>query len=125
MLTKTCQSCSACNVFLGAPNVVDSDSIHVTSRSFTSVSVQWTTPQDNYDVIRYYQFQLRECTTSDQAGSECQPVYTRYRSRSPALSYTLKRLNPFKMYTLKVAAHNNVGAGPFSNAVAFQTVHQG
>ena len=113
------------NVFLGAPDAVDSNSIHMTSRSFTSVSVQWTTPQNNYDAIRYYQFQLGECATSDQTGSECQPVYTQYRSRSTSLSYTLKRLKPFKTYTLKIVAYNNVGPGPFSNAVAFQTVQQG
>ena len=106
---------------------MDSDSIRMTSRSFTSVSVQWTTPQDNYDAIRYYQFQLGECATSDQTGSECQPALHTlpYQSTSNPSNYILRNLRPFSTYTLKTAAYNSVGLGPYSNAVVVQTVQQG
>ena len=103
---------------------MDSNSIRVTSRSFTSVSVQWTAPQDNYDAIRYYRLQLGECATSDQTGSECLPFRT-YQSTSNPSNYILSNLSPFTNYTLKMAAYNDVGHGPFSNDIIVQTVQQG
>ena len=117
-----------CNVFLGVPEVVNSDSIRVTNRSFTSVSVQWTKPQDNFDPILFYQFQLRECERNiNYAGSPCKLVRTFQQNGSYSMSpyYTLENLSPFTTYTLEIAASNGVGLGPFSNAVVVQTVQQG
>ena len=123
MLTRVLQ---LCNVFLGVPEVVNSNSIRVTSRSFTSVSVQWTKPQDNYDAILRHRFQLGECGTSNHTGSTCQLVHTQlYWSHWMLPYYTLRNLSPFTTYTLEIAASNGVGLGPFSNAVVVQTVQQG
>ena len=111
---------------LGAPDIVDSNSIHTTSRSFTSVSVQWTTPQDNYDAIRYYRLQLGKCEISGNSSSPCQPVRTQqYQSSSNSLYHTFDNLSPFTTYILEMAAYNGVGLGPYSNAVEVQTVQPG
>ena len=114
------------HVLLGIPDIVDSNSIYTMSRSFTSVSVQWTTPQNNFDAIRYYLFQLGECETNDHSSSPCQPVRTQqFQSSSNSDFHTLKDLNPFTTYRLEMAAYNGVGLGPYSNAVVVKTVQQG
>ena len=111
---------------LGAPDIVDSNSIHTTSRSFTSVSVQWTTPQDNFDAIRNYRFQLGKCETSGNSSSPCQPVRTpQYQLSFNSPFHTFDNLSPFTTYRLEMAAYNGVGYGPYSNAVEVQTVQPG
>ena len=101
--------------------MVDSNSIQVMSRSFTSVTVQWTKPQDNYGEIRYYQFQLGECETSP-----CQPISTyQYQSSANSHYYTLENLSPFATYRLEMAAYSGAGLGPYSNAVIVHTVQPG
>ena len=112
--------------YIGAPEKVNSssESIQVTSRSFTSVSVQWTQPQDNYDTIQYYQIRLGECETNNHSHSPCQLVIPQ-PNQSNSTSHTLSSLSPFTTYTLEIAAYNRVGLGPYSNAVVIQTVQQG
>ena len=112
------------NAFLGVPEVVNSETVEVTHRSFTSVSLKWNQPQDNFDTVQNYHFKLGKCETSNPNDNPCQLVRSeRTHSRYPV--YTLRRLSPFTTYTLEIAAHNRVGPGPYSNVVVIQTVRQG
>ena len=111
-------------LYIGAPKVVNSSLIQVISRSFTSVSVQWTQPQDNYDTIQNYTLRLVECAARNHSSDLCTLVRSQL-TNSTYPSHTLSSLSPFTTYTLEIAARNGVGLGPYSNVVEIQTVQQG